>query len=135
MERILPMDEAQQCRPESLVLVGNVACHVIVLNPKVAMDKQAIGHAPVRPLSDQRDPNHSDFDGVVLQFLNSSHMGAHMPDAFADSTARLERLVEQIMKEKDPEKCDELGAEIWRVLDERGCLRSALAIQKRLDPK
>ena len=62
-------------------------------------------------------------------------MGAEMPDAFADSTARLERLVEQIMKEKDPEKCDELGAEIWRVLDERDCLRSALAIQKRLDPK
>jgi hypothetical protein len=58
-----------------------------------------------------------------------------MPDAFADSTARLERLVAQIMKEKDPEKCDELGAEIWCVLDERDCLRSALPIQKQPDPK
>jgi hypothetical protein len=39
------------------------------------------------------------------------------------------------MKEKDPEKCDELGAEIWCVLDERDCLRSALPIQKQPDPK
>jgi hypothetical protein len=52
-----------------------------------------------------------------------------MPDAFADSTARLERLVGQIMKEKDPEKCDELAGEIWRVLKERDRLKSALAIQ------
>ena len=51
-----------------------------------------------------------------------------MPDAFADSTARLKRLVEQIIKEKDPEKCDELAAEIWSVLRERDRLRSALAI-------
>jgi len=37
----------------------------------------------------------------------------------SDSTARLERLVRQIMKEEDPLKFDELGEEIWRVLDER----------------
>ena len=54
-----------------------------------------------------------------------------MADALADSTARLERLVGQIMKEKDPEKCDELAAEIWRVLKERDRLKSALAIQKQ----
>jgi len=53
-----------------------------------------------------------------------------MPDALADSTARLERLVEHIIKEEDPEKCDELAAEIWRVLRERDLLKSALAIRK-----
>jgi len=58
-----------------------------------------------------------------------------MLDAFADSTARLERLIEQIMKEKDPDKCDELAAEIWSILLERDHLRSALEIQKRLDQK
>jgi hypothetical protein len=46
-----------------------------------------------------------------------------MPDAFADSTARLEALLARIMKEKDPEKCDELAAEIWRVLEERERLK------------
>jgi len=53
-----------------------------------------------------------------------------MPDALADSTARLERLVEQIVNEEDPEKCDELAAEIWRVLKERDLLKSALEIRK-----
>jgi hypothetical protein len=62
-------------------------------------------------------------------------MGAHMPDALADSRARLERLLQQIMKEKDSAKCDELAAEIWRVLRERDYLKTALAIQKRLNPK
>ena len=37
------------------------------------------------------------------------------------------------MKEKDPEKCDELAAEIWRVLKERDRLRSVLEIQKGFD--
>jgi hypothetical protein len=50
---------------------------------------------------------------------------------FADSTARLERLLEQIMRETDPIKYDELGAEIWRVLHERDRLKSVLAIQER----
>lgn len=53
-----------------------------------------------------------------------------MRDALADSTVRLERLLEQIMKEKDPEKSDELAAEIWRVLQDRDRLKSALKIQK-----
>lgn len=64
---------------------------------------------------------------------NSSHGDNVMPDAFADSTARLEALLARIMKEKDPEKCDELAAEIWRVLEERERLKSALAIQKSRD--
>lgn len=56
-----------------------------------------------------------------------------MPDAFADSTARLEKLLAQLMKETNPEKCDELAAEVWSVLHDRDLLRSAVAIQKRLD--
>lgn len=42
-----------------------------------------------------------------------------MADNLAESTAKLERLVAQIMKESDPSKYDELGSEIWRVLEER----------------
>jgi len=42
-----------------------------------------------------------------------------MPDPLADLNARLGDLLRQIMKETDPEKYDELGAEIWRVLSER----------------
>ena len=42
-----------------------------------------------------------------------------MSDDLADSTARLERLVAQIMKETDPVKYDEIGSEIWRALSER----------------
>jgi hypothetical protein len=46
-------------------------------------------------------------------------MGVSMPDAFAQSTARLEQLVREIMKETDPVLYDKLGEEIWRVLAER----------------
>ena len=42
-----------------------------------------------------------------------------MSDNLADSTARLERLVAQIMKETDSLKYDEIGSEIWRALSER----------------
>jgi hypothetical protein len=42
-----------------------------------------------------------------------------MSDNVANSTARLERLVTQIMKEKDPVRYDELCSELWLVLDER----------------
>ncbi|MGB8060554.1 MAG: hypothetical protein WCF26_01500 [Candidatus Sulfotelmatobacter sp.] len=54
-----------------------------------------------------------------------------MFDALADTTARLERLVEQAMKETDPEKTDELCAEIWRVLGERDEVRKALRAASR----
>jgi len=42
-----------------------------------------------------------------------------MSDDLADSTARLEQLLVQIMKETNQVKYDELGSEIWRVLEER----------------
>ena len=42
-----------------------------------------------------------------------------MPDPLMDLNTRLGELLRQIMKETDPEKYDELGAEIWRVLSER----------------
>jgi hypothetical protein len=42
-----------------------------------------------------------------------------MPDAFAESTARLEQLVREIIKETEPVRYDKLAEEIWRVLAER----------------
>jgi len=54
-----------------------------------------------------------------------------MSDPLADTTARLERLVEQAMKETDPDKNDELCAEIWRVLRERDEVRKALRVASR----
>lgn len=42
-----------------------------------------------------------------------------MPDKLEDSTVRLEQLLRRVTSEKDPDKCDQLGAEIWRVLSER----------------
>ena len=42
-----------------------------------------------------------------------------MSDDLADSTARLEQLLVQIMKETNQVKYDQLGSEIWRVLEER----------------
>ncbi len=46
-----------------------------------------------------------------------------MPDAFADFTARLEHLLQQVKTERDPVKVDEIGAEIWSILRERDRLR------------
>lgn len=42
-----------------------------------------------------------------------------MFDNVANSNAQLERLLGQIMKEKDPVRYDELCSELWQVLDER----------------
>jgi hypothetical protein len=50
-----------------------------------------------------------------------------MSDPLADTTARLQRLLEVMMQERDPEKCDQLSEEIWRVLEEREVLKEALA--------
>ncbi len=47
-----------------------------------------------------------------------------MPDPLADSTERLERLLEQATKEREPEKCDALCTEIWQILRERERLKS-----------
>jgi hypothetical protein len=57
-----------------------------------------------------------------------------MPDAFADSTALLERILKKIMKETDCDMRDELAEGLWRALEERENLKSALAIQKPLEP-
>jgi len=46
-------------------------------------------------------------------------LGCSMSDRLAELTQRLEQLLRQIMKETDPAKYDELGAEIWRVLQEK----------------
>jgi hypothetical protein len=54
-----------------------------------------------------------------------------MLDPLADTTERLERLVEQATKETDPGKSDELCAEIWRVLHEREEVRKALRVASR----
>ncbi len=54
-----------------------------------------------------------------------------MLDPLADTTARLERLVEQAMKETDPDKNAELCAEIWRVLSERDEVRKAQRVASR----
>jgi hypothetical protein len=56
-----------------------------------------------------------------------------MLDPLADTTARLERLVQQAMQETDPDKTDELCAEIWRVLRERDEVRMALRVARRDD--
>lgn len=42
-----------------------------------------------------------------------------MPDNLTELTARLERLVSEIMKESDPVRYDVLGDEIWQILGER----------------
>jgi hypothetical protein len=47
-----------------------------------------------------------------------------MPEAFAESTARLEQLVREIIKETEPVRYDSLAEEIWRVLAERERLAS-----------
>jgi hypothetical protein len=58
-----------------------------------------------------------------------------MPDGLAESTAQLEKLLAEIMKEKDPDKCDQLAAEIWRVLNERDRIKFALESQKHFDQR
>jgi hypothetical protein len=47
-----------------------------------------------------------------------------MSDDLGTSDERLEKLVRQIMKEKDPAEFDELCSELWVVLDERESLTS-----------
>jgi len=58
-----------------------------------------------------------------------------MPDRLAELNVRLGQLLRQIMKETDPAKYDELGAEIWRILNERERLTGALlSPEKTEDP-
>jgi len=51
--------------------------------------------------------------------LNSTHRVCRMSDNVANSIARLERLVTQIMREKGPVRYDQLCSQLWLVLDER----------------
>jgi len=48
-----------------------------------------------------------------------------MSENLAESTVTLKQLVAQIMNETDPVRYDELGSEIWRVLEERKRLSDA----------
>jgi hypothetical protein len=69
--------------------------------------------------------------GVNSSFPHSARLrlgSAHLLDQLADTTARLKRLVELAMKETDPDKRDELCAEIWRILRERDEVRKALRV-------
>jgi hypothetical protein len=45
-----------------------------------------------------------------------------MPDKFAESTARLQGLIAEVMKEQDPTRYDQLCQEIWLVLADRELL-------------
>jgi hypothetical protein len=76
--------------------------------------------APIAPICSKpsRDPNHCITLTVVVK-SRYSVLGFSILDRLAKSTMLLEQLLRQIMNETDPEKYDELGAEIWRVLRER----------------
>ena len=54
-----------------------------------------------------------------------------MRDPFVNFKARLETLLHQIMRETDAAKFDELGAEIWRVLEELDRARKDLRDRDR----
>jgi hypothetical protein len=49
-----------------------------------------------------------------------------MPHSLAESTAHLQRLVAEIMKESDPLRFDTLADEIWKELAERDSLKEAM---------
>ena len=56
-----------------------------------------------------------------------------MPDKLEDSTVRLERLLRRVTSEKDLDKCDQLGAEIWRVLSERDASATPRANREQIE--
>jgi hypothetical protein len=66
---------------------------------------------------------------------DARNIGASMPDKFAESTARLERLIAEVMKEEDPTRYDKLCEEIWLVLAERELLESQLRAVQSERPK
>jgi hypothetical protein len=53
-------------------------------------------------------------------------IGGDMSDPLGDTTARLQRLLEVVMQERDQAKCHELSEEIWQVLEEREAIKEAL---------
>jgi len=59
----------------------------------------------------------------VASRLQPKRIGEYaVPESLAQLTARLGQLVSEIMKETDPERYDQLGEEIWKVLGERESL-------------
>ncbi|HLZ42666.1 MAG TPA: hypothetical protein VKQ11_16985 [Candidatus Sulfotelmatobacter sp.] len=56
-----------------------------------------------------------------------------MPDPLEDLNIRLAQLLAEIMKETDPAKYDQLGAEIWRVLGERELLAGKPPVRGKTD--
>jgi hypothetical protein len=50
-----------------------------------------------------------------------------MLNPLADTTARLQRLLEVVMMETDQAKFDELSEQIWRVLEERERIKEVLS--------
>ena len=56
-----------------------------------------------------------------------------MDDPLAESTARLERLVEQAIGEGDPKKASQITEEIYRVLAERERIRRNLSAKGKRD--
>jgi hypothetical protein len=53
--------------------------------------------------------------------------GVTMLKPLADTTARLQRLLEVVMMETDQAKFDELSEQIWRVLEERERIKEVLS--------
>ena len=49
----------------------------------------------------------------------------------ADLNTRLEQLLQKVTKETDPVKCDELGAEIWKVLSVRERLEGQQSLRHK----
>ena len=58
-----------------------------------------------------------------------------MLDSFANSRAQLEKLPGAGHEERDPERSDELAAEIRRVLNEREFLRNRLGIKRQCEER
>ena len=64
---------------------------------------------------------------VESDWSNIPVRGMSMSDPLADSTARLERLLRQLVAEKDADKADPLVEEVWEILAERDRIREAIA--------
>lgn len=59
-----------------------------------------------------------------------------MSDPLADSTARLEQPLRQLVAEKDVDKADPLVEEVWKILAERDRIRQPIATDiKGPDPR
>jgi hypothetical protein len=55
-----------------------------------------------------------------------------MLDTISESTLLLQRLVQQVMKEQDPLKYDQLAADIRHVLDVREHLKAVVVMKEKM---